>query len=190
MTRYDPFAYGEVSLDQQRAAADGPPDAEDLLFAGGEEVKHAPPADESWSMLQEEPLDELLPGSALASTTVFGQEILGEATATPEFVGDEVLAPEKKHATRRPVERREVARRPLAPPREEAAPAAKPAQTRQEVMPRRRPIAGVVVPLLLCAGGGSAASWFMVMQQNVVMAGIIGAATLVSALFAWLFLRG
>ena len=52
------------------------------------------------------------------------------------------------------------------------------------------PEVAAALPIAICAGGGTAASWFWVMQQNPVMAGILGATTLVSALFAWLLLRG
>ena len=88
MTRYDPFAYGEVRLDpnQQKGAAPG--DAEDLLFAEGEQVKQATPADASWALLNED-VDDLLPCSAEPDPCAeeFGAEILGECGASANAGG-------------------------------------------------------------------------------------------------------
>jgi hypothetical protein len=89
---------------------------------------------------------------------------------------------------------RAVRRQPLAP-RAAAQPGSEPEAPQQKqfaaVPPRRGlPILAAFLPIALCAGGGTAASWFWVMQNNPVMAGILGATTLVSALFAWLLLRG
>lgn len=83
MTRYDPFAYGNVKLDEKAAGAEAQP--EDLLFADAGPVKQAPPAaDASWSLLDED-VGSLLPGSAPASRAAaskaaeeFGTDILGE----------------------------------------------------------------------------------------------------------------
>ncbi|MFT6081899.1 MAG: hypothetical protein ACJAQZ_003974, partial [Planctomycetota bacterium] len=79
MTRYDPFAYGEVRLDPNKQNGGSPPDADDLLFADTESVKQAPPADSSWAML-DEGIESLLPGTspAVDESLEFGAEILGE----------------------------------------------------------------------------------------------------------------
>lgn len=94
MTRYDPFAYGNVKLDEKAAGGQAQPGQarpEDLLFADAGPVKQAPPAaDASWSLLDED-VGSLLPGSAPASRAAaskaaeeFGADILGEmADASP-----------------------------------------------------------------------------------------------------------
>lgn len=285
MTRYDPFAYGEVRLDPNKQQEDGgpPPDAEDLLFAEGESTKQAPPADSSWAMMNDEDVDDLLPGAqpTAQETAEFGAEILGEgapggsdadyaAQSTSDLMaegppagtmdhlvedvvddiyGDQMAAdpmagdamaaepmteapmaeapmaeapmaeapmqaapapaapmqdappsmpptevgtsdPSTPRGKRREVRRRPIARNPAA--EQPAAEAAQPKHKRKSAAPgkRGRSALAALMPLLLCAGGGTAASWFWVMQANPVMAGIIGAATLVGALFSWLFLRG
>lgn len=294
MTRYDPFVYGEVRLDanQKKSSGGAPPDSDDLLFADTEAVKQAPPADASWSLLDED-VDGLLPGAAPDSeeAVAFGADILGEgapnemsfeelfsATASaensqagdgennlsdlddaspgmqpqPDMMGDEVPAGTVDYLAEQPApeldvfdespamqqpsvadampavaapmpspevrstdpaapprKRREVRRRrievpepqvddtPVLPATARARAKAKAkAKTKTKAnanarMGRRRmPALAALAPLLLCVVGGTAASWFWVMQANPVMAGILGAGTLVSALFSWLFLRG
>jgi len=263
MTRYDPFAYGEIRLDPKHQKGGMPPDAEDLLFAEGESVKQAPPAASNWSQLEQD-VDGLWPGASPDDRDAadFGAEILGEADAhdmlsddpwmndsslslsdfddagpskqsLPSMMGDTssgmadeavdadsdddlggytslakvsslapssvptpgpiVPAPEGESLAK-PRARREVRRRPLAVPASEAE-VWQPAQTKKAEKPptarrSRRAALAVIMPLSLCAAGGTAASWFLVMQTNPVMAALIGTATLVGALFAWLFLRG
>jgi len=247
MTRYDPFAYGEVRLDpdQQKKGDDGPPssDPDDVLFAGGEDVKQAPPADSSWALMNED-VEDLLPGgsSDAGEAAEFGAEILGEDDGGPDLmpkmmpamestpdVAPTMQAPDESdyapaapmpemrepapapsHAPPPPPPQSapepEVAGQPVGPPprrrvkrqplhRPVAAtsePADAPAAAKKPPVPRRRrmPVLAAMMPVLICAVGGTAASWFWVMQQNPVMAGILGAGTLVSALFAWLLLRG
>lgn len=100
MTRYDPFAYGEVRLDPNKQKQNGgsPPDADDLLFADTESVKQAPPADSSWAMLDED-IEGLLPGTspAVDESVEFGAEILGEGSTSDmpfedPLAGDESLS--------------------------------------------------------------------------------------------------
>lgn len=267
MTRYDPFAYGEIRLDPNQQKGGSPPDAEDLLFAAGETVKQAPPADSSWSLMNEN-VDDLLPSASpnMREAADFGAEILGEdraledadslyaespyddddtsdlqpleemmadassGAASPASADDSedlddlagyvsgsaanvpdadpvvapVLAvveePREGDVTAPRTKRREVRRQrlsvaPLAPEPAVAVAAKSSKQaksgTKAGVPSRRRSSAfAAIMPLALCASGGTAASWFLVMQSNPVMAGIIGAATLVGALFSWLFLRG
>ena len=292
MTRYDPFVYGEVRLDanQKKSSGGAPPDSDDLLFADTEAVKQAPPADASWSLLDED-VDGLLPGAAPDSeeAVAFGADILGEgapnemsfeelfsATASaensqagdgennlsdlddaspgmqpqPDMMGDEVPAGTVDYLAEQPApeldvfdespalqqpsvadampavaapmpspevrstdpaapprKRREVRRRRIEVPepqvddtpvlpataraRAKAKAKAKTKANANARMGRRRmPALAALAPLLLCVVGGTAASWFWVMQANPVMAGILGAGTLVSALFSWLFLRG
>lgn len=250
MTRYDPFAYGEVRLDPNRQNGGTPPDADDLLFDPGEATKQAPPADASWSLPSEQ--GDAAPPMAHdpSDAAAFGNDILGEsvdadplygelsssyaaaeelgappegmpalselmggnvaseseAFAMPadEFVGPELIdcgvpqdgqpqeaevALEQPAATAPSGQSREVRRRNLP------VPATKPidvARLRKRPAPRRRsrPAIAAVLPLVICAVGGTGASWFWVMQANPVMAGILVAGTLVSALFSWLLLRG
>ncbi|MFT7534766.1 MAG: hypothetical protein ACI85K_000716 [Hyphomicrobiaceae bacterium] len=97
MTRYDPFAYGEVRLDPNKQKQNGgsPPDADDLLFADTESVKQAPPADSSWAMLDED-IESLLPGTspAVDESLEFGAEILG-VDSTSDMPFEDPLAGEE-----------------------------------------------------------------------------------------------
>lgn len=127
---------------------------------------------------------------AMPSEPMHGQELIdcdlpGEGPPVAEFATPEAPAA----AAASPANMREVRRRPLPPPAVKPVAASKRAARKK---PRRRPRGAfaAMVPLALCAGGGTAASWFWVMQHNPVMAGLIGAATLVSALFSWLLFRG
>lgn len=218
MTRYDPFAYGNVKLDEKASGGQAQP--EDLLFADAGPVKQAPPAaDASWSLLDED-VGSLLPGSAPASRAAastaaaeFGADILGEVADAAPAAKKPAPAARPRAAAARPASA--PMQRPSAPsspsggasagrptPASSAAQAvavtapsaaavAVPAKAAVLVPPRRsRPMAALMVPLALCVGGGTAASWLLVMQQNPVLAGIAGLLTLVSATFAWLLLRG
>lgn len=246
MTRYDPFAWGEVRLDsnKQNQAGGSPPDTDDLLFAEGESVKQAPPVASSWSLLDED-VGGLLPGASpnTDEAAEFGAQILGEGTCnemspagTMDQLVEQPMASELNtfgiqpaleppsvreaepqacdamaaHAmpmpsheigstdpSAEPRKRREVRpRRPAASysgsaPERPLALAGQPnAKSKQLPSLRRFPALAAVVPVVVCAGGGTAGAWLWVMQGNPVMAGIIAAATLVSALFSWLFLRG
>lgn len=97
MTRYDPFAYGEVRLDPNKQKQNGgsPPDADDLLFADTESVKQAPPADSSWAML-DEGIEGLLPGTspAVDESLEFGAEILGEDSTSDMPIEDPLAGEE------------------------------------------------------------------------------------------------
>lgn len=221
MTRYDPFAYGEVRLAANQKNGGPPPDADDLLFDPGEATKQGPPPDTNWSLVSEQDEAEPMPPPDSAAAIAFGSEILGEepcvdsiygepaagcaadedlaAAPADEFVEQELIdcdlpdssamgeavAPEPAP----PDQAREVRRRPLPLPSAKPIAAAK---RRKRATPRRRsrPILAALVPLMLCAGGGIGASWFWVMQYNPVLAGILGAATVVGSLFSWLWLRG
>ena len=197
MTRYDPFAFGEVRLDSKKEPSEDGPD--DMLFADGGPVKQAPPADSSWSLLDED-VDDLLPGKGPGQAVPegaieFGAEILGESLpqepAKPQRAKAGTRSSEGEVATAGPIgpgERRTLRRRPLAVPGGAGAKTA----GRKVIVPtrRRRPVMSVLLPLLMCGGGGTAASWFWVMKDNPVMAAIVGTGTLVGALFAWLLLRG
>lgn len=250
MTRYDPFAYGEVHLDPKKQGGP-PPNAEDLLFDPGEATKQAPPPDASWSLLSGEP-SGLPAGSPDRSEAVaFGSEILGEddADADPlygdamlgqpspeqraepvddagplsdlmahdsageappfsmpkdEFVGRELIDCEvpsdRGPSGAAPVstsvamsgggrESRPVRRQPM-PMR--SAQGSGNTERSAPIMPsrRRRSPLTAILPCALCVGGGTGASWFWVMQHNPVMAGILGVATAVGAMFTYLLLRG
>jgi hypothetical protein len=56
----------------------------------------------------------------------------------------------------------------------------------------RRPsrLAATLVPTTLFACGGTGAAWLYGMEQNLVMAGVVGALSFVAAAFAWVWLRG
>lgn len=195
MTRYDPFAYGEVRLAANQKNGGPPPDADDLLFDPGEATKQGPPPDTNWSLVSEQDEAEPMPPPDSAAAIAFGSEILGEEPCVDSIYGepaagyaaDEDLAAAPEPAP--PDQAREVRRRPLPLPSAKPIAAAK---RRKRATPRRRsrPILAAIVPLMLCAGGGIGASWFWVMQYNPVLAGILGAATVVSSLFSWLLLRG
>lgn len=214
MTRYDPFAYGNVKLDEKAAGGQAQP--EDLLFADAGPVKQAAPAAEAtWGLLDED-VGSLLPGSASGSIAAasaaaeFGADILGEVVEAVPAAKKPAPAARPRAAAPRPASG--PMQRPNAPSSgavagrqaqavspTQAAPVAvtstvaspSPAKPAVVVAPRRgRPMAALLVPLVLCVGGGTGASWLLVMQQNPVMAGIAGLLTLVSATFAWLLLRG
>lgn len=214
MTRYDPFAYGEVRLEPRQPGTED--EAEDLLFASGDSQRNVQPSDSSWSLLQED-VDSLLPGAPPRAASPrpaeanvdFAADILGEsgpahAEPTPRqrpAVAARNVEPAEAGAARAPAGalpsadgRRVVRRQPLntmRPPAAEPEAPAKP-QKRSPAVPQRRHLAvtGAVLPTLVCAGGGGAAIWLWMTQQNPVMAGIVAAATLVGAVFAWLLLRG
>jgi hypothetical protein len=94
MTRYDPFAYGEVRLDPNQKKDKEPSAAEDMLFETGEEVKQAPPADASWALL-DEAVEDLLPGAQSASkeADAFGADVLGENALGFDALGDPLTDP-------------------------------------------------------------------------------------------------
>lgn len=82
MTSYDPFAYGQVPLDSKQQVGDESDDHEDLLFAGGDAAKQAPPADgDTWNGNDEAQSGMMsATGEALTNASVaqFGADVLGE----------------------------------------------------------------------------------------------------------------
>lgn len=201
MTRYDPFAYGQVRLgDQEKAAADDP---DDILFAGGDQPMAPQGADSSWGLMDED-MSSLLPGAASSAPMPvdFGSDILGEGAF------DDVPAPAAKPAALRP----RAAESPRAPePASSSQPTAAP---RREVGSNLAPIAATapvaaaasgtraghrrrqpskawqyVVPLGVLAAGGVTAAWLQFAHDNVVISGFVGALTLVVAAFSLVFLR-
>lgn len=215
MTKYDPYSYGQVNLGGAKKAAPTQPD--DILFAEPAHAapKKAPAADSSWELLDAD-VESLLPNAGIASgVTEFGTDILGEtgpepvaptpaarpraAAVTPRQPG----AP--KGAPAAPVGpptagqvRRTVGARPAEP---EAVPTGEVhegvALSRKGSKPGVRPlpqraarVSSVLVPAALFAGGGTGAAWLYAMEQNLVLAGIVGALSLVAAAFTWIWLRG
>ena len=264
MTRYDPFAYGEVHLDPKQLQGEMPAQVDDECFAAGNSMQTEPSADSSWSLFDDDsdglapsvpspspspspsvqaevddfggaifgelpPIDHGLPDQA-PTGGIPSQEVavgFGESDAAPQELGLEnefadFSSQELGNEHHEPDLQSENASQ-LAPSLDTSARASEPgishARQHREVR-RRRPPAGTMavpdalsqgtskvrktripgrrrrtaltvgLPILLCAGGGTVGSWFWVMQGNPVMASIIAAASIVSGLFARLFLRG
>jgi hypothetical protein len=192
MTNYDPYAYGEVRLDPNKQRAPLPQeDDDDPLYGTAsrpvidtEQELEQPPVDASWALLGED-VQDLLPGA--------------DVEAAPKPDAPKQPAPQKVATAPAPAAsipgavgpQRVIERQPLAPLVADEAPRAPEPRRRAAGLPRRpSPLVAAVLPALLCSGGAGAGWWFWVTQENPVMAVIFGAATLVSALFAWLLLRG
>jgi len=193
MTRHDPFSYGQVQLGADQNADAGTPD--DLLFADAGPGKKAAPADPSWELLDAD-VSSLLPGAALNSTEVeFGTEILGEADAPAP--GKKVPPAPARPATLPPPQLQPQPRAPFPAPAEArtaVTPAAAPRIAKHRpathtLPPRPVRLSSTLVPAALFACGGTTAAWFYAMEQDVVMAGITGALSLVTAAFARVWLR-
>ena len=56
--------------------------------------------------------------------------------------------------------------------------------------PRASRLTGAVVPAAMFLAGGATAAWLYTVQNNLVMAGIVGALSLVGAIYARIWLRG
>jgi hypothetical protein len=214
MTRYDPYSYGQVNLSGGKTPPAGSP--EDILFADPgptpKKVEKPEKADSSWELLDAD-VSTLLPNASLPEPAVdFGTEVLGEK-APPEppsrARGPGLPVPAAAQAVQSAPEmprRAAQASAPAGPVRQRApgrpaepmagdlgegvalAPKGKPF-----VRPAPRRVAslsGTMVPAALFAGGGTGAAWLALMEQNLVMAGIVGAISLVAAAFTWVWLRG
>lgn len=186
---YDPLAYGQVRLDGQKKAPAASP--EDILFAGGGAA--APPAaaqapDDSWQLLDAD-VTNLLPNAQPGGQdgADFGAEILGESAAA---------AP--RAAARR---RGNVPVAVTAPPPAAAARRAAPGASRIPApahrsgtafvvgRPRSARRSAVLVPAAVFAAGGTVTAWLCAMQQNLVLAGLVGALSLVGTAFTRVWLR-
>jgi hypothetical protein len=55
---------------------------------------------------------------------------------------------------------------------------------------RRRGPRALFVPIAVFAAGGTTAAWFYAMQQNMIMAGLTAALTVVATAFSWVWARG
>jgi hypothetical protein len=244
MTRYDPFAYGEVHLDPNQSKGGMPVEVDNQYFAADNPAKPAPSVDSDWSLFDDDadvpapsvplpavegeiddfggsifgelpPLDHASSGqvSAHLMPPQEADDGYGELGDAPQELGSEhhELDPESENLSQvapspntvpnsaesgvtSARQHREVRRR-----RQPAATVVAPdavsqgvAKVKKKRIPgrRRRTALTVALPILLCAGGGTVGSWFWVMQGNPVMASIIAAASIVSGLFARLFLRG
>jgi hypothetical protein len=148
----------------------------------GEQMDQPLPAGAMDHLVERSPLHEISPAADESPATA-AQTPLCEAQPT--------------NPGARQRNRREVRPRPLAEgyaesdPKQSLGLAGQPKAARGGLPGKRRSAAlAAIVPMAVCAGGGTVVSWFGVMQGNPVMAGIIAAATVVSALFSWLFLRG
>jgi len=249
MTRYDPFAHGQVRLGSDNQGDEGPSNAEDMLFDPGEPTKQAPPPDPSWSMNVTQKVAEPTGGVDGSEAMAFGNDILGEqdadadpiygqpmpscagntsedqtadgAAPLPGLMGHEATGDSSAFA----MPQEELGGRELIDcevPGEDGLPDAsglsqptvaavarvegrlsrrrttassRASESVERVSlfaprSRKRSLFAALLPLILCLSGGTAVSWFWVMQHNPVMAGILGAATAVSAMFSWILLRG
>ncbi len=190
MTGYDPFSYGQVRLGSAGSKApEGNPD--DILFADagpGPARSSSPGADPNWELLEGDPQGLLPGGQPSQSTMDFASEVLGEAgpAAPPRARAAAPAAPPRSAPAARP--------RPVAP----AAPVAA-ARPREKLVPAVRHLpadlrtgggtTALVVSLGVAAVGGTVAAWLATLQENMVMAGIVGAGSLVAAAFCRVLLR-
>lgn len=206
MSNHDPFSYGQVRLGTDKQPVAETPD--ELLFADAGPTKKAPPADSNW-----EPLDDELaggrPGAGQDPAAIeFGAEILGEAPSRPVSVAKQAPSP-KQPATRPPQPRaavpapRVLAAPPVAAKTAKQEPASTVAQApapaprlpaRPMHGPRSMPqrssrLSSTLAPAAMFACGGTASAWLFAMEQDVVMAGIVGALSLTATVFLRVWLR-
>lgn len=194
MTRYDPFSYGQVPLSPKAQPA--APD--DMLFADAAPGKQPAPASD-WAPPAE--FGSAFPGGGAATdeTLAFGADILGEAVPAAAARPAAVAARAQPAATPRTAATaapRPQAASPMAQGKSSEPATRSPAAPRRGgvpipmPMPRRATMAGVIVPVVLVGVGGCGASWLYLMQQNTILAGILGLASLVGGALAWVMLRG
>jgi len=210
MTQHDPFSYGQVSLGSGKKPATESPD--ELLFADAGPAKKAPPANDSSWELPDADAPSILPpppGAAVhsQSTADFAAEILGMAAPAP--------AAKPESAASRPAMGRQQPQAAMPAPRVPAAapatataktaaqgaagsavtaaaarPAGRAVRLPQALPPRASSLTGAVVPVVLFLAGGTTATWLYTVQQNYIMAGIVGALSLVATVYARIWLRG
>lgn len=203
MTRYDPYSYGQVNLSGGKTPPAGSPD--DILFADpGPAAKKPAEADSSWELLDAD-VSTLLPNASPEPAVDFGADVLGEKV--PAAAPARARGPGQPVAPAAPAaaEPRRPAAIPPAPVRPKLAPRPSDAagnlgegvalapKGKPFVRPAPRRVAslsGTMVPAALFAGGGTGAAWLALMEQDLVMAGIVGAISLVAAAFTWVWLRG
>jgi hypothetical protein len=188
MTRYDPFSYGQVPLGQQGQA---PATPDDILFAAPtapaaptRAAAAAQPAaeDADWAPVTADAFGAMgataptaTPG-ATASAHAFGAEVLGE------------VAPAAAPMPRKPASAKPRTRAPKDPNKP------------KEALPRRidTPLPaptpsisalGVAVSTLFAAAGIGWASWLIGAAHNVILGGIVAAASVVGGAMGWLLLR-
>lgn len=211
MTRFDPFAYGQVNLNDGKASsAATPASPDDLLFAdGGAEARNGPPADSSWGLLDTD-VDSLLPNAKTGSASGldFGADVLGEAepaagpapapvrprpAATPRPAAAPVQPSVRSGPRALEEPRHEVGSRPLAAPTP-SDPAKGPTYVARKPSAvgrlGRSGLAATAVPTVLFVGGAATSAWLQVAQQHTMMAVIVGALTIVATGFTRLLLRG
>jgi hypothetical protein len=207
MTQHDPFSFGQVSFGDgsKKPAAESP---DELLFADAGPTKKGPPADASWELPETAAPAGFSPGVHSQETAEFAADILGESERAPAPAAKPQPAAARPAMARpQPQPAAPAARAPVAPPApakvlapaaaKVAAPAA--ASTAPRIAPRpvraahplppARP-ASTAVPLAMFVGGEGLAAWLWFGQHNLVMAGIVGALSLLGAVFARIWLRG
>jgi hypothetical protein len=210
MTQHDPFSYGQVSLGSgSKKPANESPD--ELLFADAGPTKKGPPADASWELPETGTSAGFSPGVHSQETAEFAADILGESERAPAPAAKPQPAAARPAVARpQPQPAAPAARAPVAPP--VAAPAAakvlapaaassatpaaaprvapRPVRAVQTLPPRPARPSSTAVPAALLVGGAGLAAWLYLGQHNLVMAGIVGALSLVGAVFARVWLRG
>lgn len=239
MTRYDPFAKSPAKSDSTRVAP--PRQEEDMLFATGEPVKQAPPAESGWEYLDEEADGQLPNAGTLRDAELFATEILGEETpvptqrAQPQRATEPAAPPQQspkptqKTTQPKPAQQKPTQQKPTqkttpakptqtnanAPKQVTPAPRAVPAarvavrtlpapvapapieqQTKTPLTPimttpptRQRHGVSKYTPAIVFGVGASVAAWLALMQRNYVLGAIVGCATIVGVVFAWLWRR-
>ena len=237
MTRYDPFAKSPAKSDTTKVAP--PRQEEDMLFATGEPVKQAPPADSGWESLNED-VDGLLPNAGtLRDAELFATEILGEETPVPVQKAQppratapaapprETPKPTQPKTTQpkttqpkpiqpKPIQPKQAQPKQAQPKQVTPAPSAVPAprvavrtlpaaETPAPTEPRAKtPLAPIMpvrqprerhgiskhAPAIVFGVGASIAACLALMQRNYVLGAIVGCATIVGVVFAWMWRRG
>ncbi len=216
---YDPFSFGQVDLKpEQRSGgaspddllfADGPgpsraaPPADsswglldadvDSLLPG---AKSAPTNfDFGSDVLGEAPPPAAAPAAPAPAPT------RAKPSATPRPAAEPAI-PGARGPSALEAPRREVTGRPIVAPQPAASPSSSSSPAAAEATPTyvaRKPssvgrigrpsLASTIVPATLFSTGGAVAAWLYWMDHNPMMAGIVGALTIVASIFARLFLR-
>jgi len=194
MTRYDPFTYGEVKLDGETDS--GKQLSEDLLFEGAGPAPQSEPEEDAsdWAALDDSS-DAMLPGVDVAemSASMGAGAIDGSALQSAQSQGGPAAA-ESASTTSQQMQRVDADQSGATgcsgnsqPLRHRKLKAISARQLPYRPPPTR-PLGMLVPPLVLVVGGGVGA-FFYTQEQNVIMAGLIAAATVTAACFTRVLFR-
>ena len=201
MTQHDPFTYGQVSLGTGSAKKPAAESLDDMLFAdsGPSPVRKGSATDSGWDQLEAAGPGTFGGAQSLATDESADMaDILNEKSTSPAPKPQpsaarpgtarpqpQMAAPAPRGAAAAPAAAPAAAKVVAPPPASSTAP--RPMRTAHPLPPRP---ASIFVPLALLAGGAGLAAWLHFVHHNLVMAGIVGALSLVGAVFARVWLRG